>query len=201
MSMRPTRATPSASEPAGFEVRRAVAADLDEVGRLTAEVYVGEGYIDPADAYVGELSDGTGRAARSELWVAADEHGLLGSVAFCPMDSHLREVGRDGEGEFRMLAVAGRARNRGVGRALVEACLARSRELGYHAVRICSLEQMTDAHRLYARLGFTRAPEDDWSPLPGVDLIAFVLELSPPPGLSPGRSPGPGTARRPRPPG
>ena len=177
MSTPHTRATPSASEPAGFEIRLAGPADLHEVGRLTAGVYVGEGYIDPEDAYVEQLSDGVGRAAGAELWVAADDHGLLGSVAFCPTDSRLREIGREDEGEFRMLAVAPQGRGRGVGRALVEHCLSRSRELGYGAVRICSLEEMTDAHRLYGRLGFERAPEDDWSPLPGVHLIAFVVAL------------------------
>lgn len=177
MSTPHTPAPRSGSEPAGFEIRLAGPADLHEVGRLTAEVYVGEGYIDPANGYVEQLNDGAGRAARSELWVAFDDRGLLGSVAFCPTGSRLREIGRDGEGEFRMLAVAREGRGRGVGRALVEACLSRSRELGYHAVRICSLEQMTDAHRLYGRLGFERAPEDDWSPLPGVRLIAFSVAL------------------------
>ena len=36
---------------------------------------------------------------------------------------------------------------------------------------------MRAAHRLYERFGFTRAPERDWSPVPGVDLIAFALNL------------------------
>jgi hypothetical protein len=32
---------------------------------------------------------------------------------------------------------------------------------------------MAAAHRVYERLGYTRDPSRDWSPLPGVDLIAF----------------------------
>jgi hypothetical protein len=36
---------------------------------------------------------------------------------------------------------------------------------------------MSSAHRVYERHGFRRAPERDWSPVPGVDLIAFVAEL------------------------
>jgi hypothetical protein len=36
-----------------------------------------------------------------------------------------------------------------------------------------SMDRMTPAHRLYERLGFTRAPEDDWSPVPGVQLLAY----------------------------
>ena len=33
------------------------------------------------------------------------------------------------------------------------------------------------ARSLYERLGFTRLPERDWSPVPGVDLIVYALEL------------------------
>ena len=36
---------------------------------------------------------------------------------------------------------------------------------------------MTAAHRLYERLGFVRAPDRDWGPVPGVDLVAFRKEL------------------------
>jgi hypothetical protein len=33
------------------------------------------------------------------------------------------------------------------------------------------------AHRLYERLGFRRAPERDWAPRRGIDLIGFQLDL------------------------
>jgi hypothetical protein len=36
---------------------------------------------------------------------------------------------------------------------------------------------MRVAHRVYERLGFRRAPERDWSPVPGIELLAFVLAL------------------------
>ena len=42
---------------------------------------------------------------------------------------------------------------------------------------MCSAAYMTTAHRIYERLGFTRLPERDWSPRPGVDLYAFSLDL------------------------
>ena len=36
---------------------------------------------------------------------------------------------------------------------------------------------MTTAHRIYERLGFVRLPTRDWSPIAGVDLYAFALDL------------------------
>ena len=55
--------------------------------------------------------------------MAADDDRVLGSVTFCPAGSTWREIAWDDEGEFRMLAVAADARGRGVGEALVRACL------------------------------------------------------------------------------
>jgi hypothetical protein len=38
---------------------------------------------------------------------------------------------------------------------------------------LSSLASMAAAHRVYARLGYVRDPGRDWSPVPGVDLLAF----------------------------
>jgi hypothetical protein len=40
-----------------------------------------------------------------------------------------------------------------------------------------SLDLMTTAHRMYERLGFTRLPGRDWSPAPGVHLVAYTYDL------------------------
>ena len=154
-----------------MEIRRALPEELEEVGRLTAEVYVGDGYVI-------ELVDTPRRAREAEIWVAVDDGRVLGSVTFAPVGSAYREIGRDDEGEFRMLAVSPAARGRGIGRALVERCVQRSRELGYAGVRMSSMDVMTSAHRIYERLGFTRVPEDDWSPEPGVALLAYAARLA-----------------------
>jgi ribosomal protein S18 acetylase RimI-like enzyme len=178
MSTRPTPATPSASEPpGGFELRPVRAEELVEVGRLTAEVYVGDGFVDAADEYVDQLADTARRAREAEIWVAADNDQVIGSVTFCVAGTPFREIARDDEGEFRMLAVNQAARGRGVGQALVELCLRRSREMGYAGVRMSTMDRMTSAHRVYERLGFVRAPDDDWSPAPGVRLLAYVVRF------------------------
>jgi GNAT superfamily N-acetyltransferase len=159
------------------EIRLARTEELDEVGRLTAQVYVGDGFLGEGDDYVAQLVDAHRRALEAEVWVAADEDRLLGTVTFCPVGSAYREIGRDDEGEFRMLAVSPAGRGHGVGRALVEVCLRRSRELGYAGVRMSSMDRMTSAHRVYERLGFTRVPEDDWTPEPDVTLLAYRLSF------------------------
>jgi ribosomal protein S18 acetylase RimI-like enzyme len=160
-----------------MEIRPVQDAELEQVGRLTAEVYLGDGFLEESDAYVRELVDTPTRAREAEVWVAVDDGELLGSVTFAPVGSAYREIARDDEGEFRMLAVSPAARGRGVGNALVELCLRRSRELGYAGVRMSSMDRMTTAHRVYERLGFTRVPDDDWSPEPGVTLLAYRVSL------------------------
>lgn len=160
-----------------MQVRRTRADELDAIGELTVAAYadftLGEG-----DPYLAKLRDAARRDAEAELWVATAESGaLLGCVTLCPSGSSWRELAGDGEGEFRMLAVSPQARGRGVGEALVRLCLDRFRAEGCLAVVLSSLEQMAAAHRLYTRLGFTRLPERDWSPAPGVRLVAFGVGL------------------------
>ncbi|GAA1557888.1 GNAT family N-acetyltransferase [Kribbella hippodromi] len=158
-----------------YEIRLAREAEYEAVGELTVDAYSHDGFV--RGDYALTLRAAADRAAKAELWVVADESGLLGTVTYCPPGSVYREIARDDEGEFRMLGVAGRARGLGVGTALTERCIARTRELGQRRIVMSSAEYMTTAHRLYERLGFTRLPERDWSPIPGINLYAFTLEL------------------------
>lgn len=142
------------------------------VGELTVRAYAAF-TLGPADPYVERLRDAASRACGAELWVAVDGDRLLGNVTYCPPGSDYREVSRPDEGEFRMLAVDPDARGAGAGTALAVHCEDRARAHGAVGMAISSLAEMTDAHRIYARLGYARDPGRGWSPLPGVDLIAF----------------------------
>ena len=157
------------------EIRPALPGEYDAVGELTVDAYSHDGFV--RGQYAMTLRAAADRAAKAELWVAADESGLLGTVTYCPPGSVYREIGLDTEGEFRMLGVAGRARGLGIGTALTERCVERSRELGLDRLVMSSANYMTTAHRIYERLGFIRIPDRDWSPIPGVDLFAFSLDL------------------------
>lgn len=168
----------------GIDVRLATSADLVAAGEVTLAGYRADGFLDGPDGvedgYAERLLDTADRAANAELVVALDGDEVLGTVTWCPPASPYRELSTDdGQGEFRMLAVSPQARRRGVGRALVRWCLDHARAQGLREVLICSLPQMTSAHAMYADLGFVRALDLDWSPVPGVELWGFRLPLVP----------------------
>lgn len=162
-------------------IRRARDEELDEVGELTAQAYLGDGLLEfgESDGYLAQLRDARRRAELAELLVAADAASdeVLGTVAFAVYGGAYVDLARPGEGEFRMLAVRPEARRRGAAEALVRACLDRARELGLERIVISSQQKMAAAHRLYGRLGFVRAPERDWEPVPGITLWAFTVEV------------------------
>ena len=158
-------------------IRRAHTDELDAVGRLTVDAYVGGGVI-PADApYLGFLGDAVHRDAEAELWVAVDGRAVVGTVTFVEPTSALCEIAREGEAEIRSLAVSPTATGEGIGEALTRHVIARAREAGFGSVVLSSSTTMHAAHRIYERLGFARLPERDWSPVPGVQLVAYVLPL------------------------
>lgn len=159
-------------------MRQALPADYSAVGDITVAAYDADGFLDAERSYARVLRNAGDRARRAELWVAADESGLLGTVTFCPPGSDYRELARtEHQGEFRMLAVTPAARRRGVARTLVAHCLQRSRELGHTEMVLCSVDTMTSAHALYASFGFVRAPDLDWRPVPHILLWGFRLPL------------------------
>ncbi len=166
-----------------FVVRPARPAEYAEAGRVTAEGYhidqLLSGHGESDTGYEARLRDAGQRAREAELLVAVDDDGeLLGTVTWCGPGSPWRELAeREDQGEFRMLSVAAAGRRRGVGRALVQACLDRARAAGMTEVLISSLPEMTAAHALYRQLGFVLAPDLDHTPAPRVNLWGFRLRL------------------------
>jgi ribosomal protein S18 acetylase RimI-like enzyme len=158
-----------------LEIRPATPAELPAVADLCVAAYVP--FLAGDHEYMAALRDVAGRAAAAELLVAADPHAgsLLGTVTFVPDGGPLGEIARPRETEFRMLAVDPSAQGRGVGTALTRHVLDDSRRRAKEGVVCSSLPGMHAAHRIYRRLGFARAPERDWSPVPGVELVAFAL--------------------------
>ncbi|MGI5505195.1 GNAT family N-acetyltransferase [Lentzea sp. CA-135723] len=159
-------------------IRPAVEADLPAIGSLTVEAYRADGFVGDHDDYASLLADSASRFRDASLLVAQAESGaVLGSVTVVHPGTPYAEISRPGELEFRMLSVSAAARGRGVGEALVRAVIDEARTAGATHVVLSSSEKMLAAHRLYERMGFTRLPERDWSPLPGLELRAYAYVL------------------------
>ncbi len=161
-----------------LEVRNVLPTELLAVGDLTADTYVAEGYVSAADGgYATILRDAVTRADQALLLVAVLDGALVGTVTLAFGGSGFAEASAPDEAVIRMLATSQVARGQGVGTALVMACLDAAREAGCTVVRLSTQAAMTAAHRVYERLGFTRTPDHDWSPEPGVDLLTYALAL------------------------
>ena len=148
----------------------------DAAGAIVVEAYGTLG--DPADpGYDGKLRDVAGRGASSDVLVALTGGRVVGCVTFVEGDEPLSQLDDPEAATIRMLGVASAARGRGVGEALVRACIERARASGYRRVALHTRTSMTGAQRLYERLGFRREPDHDFSPAAGVQLLGYVLEL------------------------
>lgn len=161
-------------------IREAQPGELESVGELRVAAYEAQNLLAVKPDYADTLR-ALGTGERSAVLVALADGAspsLLGTVMVEPWHSG-SEVALDAdEVEMRALAVGPQAQGRGVGRALV--CAATEQALTWGARRLVLSTQpaMTAAHRLYRAAGFTRLPDRDWSPVPGMTLLAFGRHLS-----------------------
>jgi ribosomal protein S18 acetylase RimI-like enzyme len=159
------------------QIRPVRPAEYGQAGRVVVAAYRALAGGHMTDDYEAELADVERRAAGAEVLVAVDG-ALLGSVTLVPdLSSPWAEMLEPGEAGIRMLAVDPPAQGRGVGRALLGACIGRARELGKAALFLHTTPWMPVAARMYERAGFARQPERDWLPVPEVPLIAYRLPL------------------------
>jgi GNAT superfamily N-acetyltransferase len=159
-------------------VRDALPGELAEVGEIRVAAYVADGFMSPDSGYAPTLralgGDGDG-----EILVAVDEGGgrMLGTVPlqFWPHGGEIG-VGRD-EAEIRALAVVPGEQGRGTGTALLKAVIERAKRAGVRRLLLLTQQEMKTAQRMYQRAGFLRLPDRDWSPVEGVNLLAYGLPL------------------------
>jgi len=159
-----------------LEVREAREDELDEAGLVTVRAYTDDGLVGPDYALV--LADARPRWEQATLLVAVRDGVVLGTATFALGGRPYAERSVEGEAEIRMLGTRSDARGQGVGTALTARCVELAREAGCSAVRLSTQPEMKKAHRIYERTGFLRTPERDWTPVPGVDLLTYVLTLA-----------------------
>jgi ribosomal protein S18 acetylase RimI-like enzyme len=160
-------------------IRPAEPAEFERLGEIVVAAYEAISALEGDDDYVPELRDVARRAREATVLAAIDDATgePLGCVTYVPDPANpWAEHLRDGEATIRMLAVDPAAQGRGVGTALVAACLDLARAEGRRAIFLHSLPVMEGAQRIYDRVGFRRAPERDWV-FPDFLLMGFVLDL------------------------
>lgn len=159
-------------------VRPVLPAEYDALGDLTVAAYravPGDDHI--SASYELTLRDVRARARDAVVLVAVDDtDGLLGGVTYVPGHGPFAELERDGDAGIRMLAVSPAAHRRGLGRRLVEACIARATADGRSRIVLHTAASMTAAQALYVGLGFVRAEHLDGL-VPAANLMAYTLDL------------------------
>ena len=163
-----------------MDVRELRPGEEIEAGRITRLAY--QEFADPGDPdwadYLARIGDVAGRAGRVPVLVALEEGRILGSAT---LESEEARLGDDpiepGTVNMRMLGVDPRARGRGAGRALVEACVRRARQGGKRALTLHTTQAMTAAQNLYTAMGFVRDAARDWRVSEDFTLYAYRLDL------------------------
>ena len=121
-------------------------------------------------AYVADLLAGTAPTSGAQLVVATIDDQVVGAVSFYPK-ADVTGFGMPGDwSSLRALAVDPAHRGRGVGAALLAACIDRATALGTRAIGLHTAHFMTAAVGLYERFGFVRVPELDVNAVDIVDV-------------------------------
>jgi ribosomal protein S18 acetylase RimI-like enzyme len=157
-------------------IRPARPEEYEALGELLVAAFRSLPLMPGDEEYVRELGDIRARAEEAcQLVAATPAGGLLGGVTYVPgPESRYSQQLAAGEAGIRMLGVDPARHDRGVGRALTEACIGRARSDGRTRVRLYTGTWMLAAQHLYEQLGFRRVPERDY---PQYGMLAYALEL------------------------
>jgi ribosomal protein S18 acetylase RimI-like enzyme len=159
--------------------------EYEEAGRITALAY--EEFVLPGDDeadwsdYLKQLADVAGRIDRTAVLVAVAEPP--GRIVGCVTIEEEDVIGDDDveiepdASQIRMLGVDPSARGLGAGRALMEASIARARDLGKRFVTLRTTERMLPAQAMYTAMGFETDPSHDIVFDNDFRLIAYRLAL------------------------
>ena len=159
-------------------VREALPEEMDAAGALRVAAYQAQGFLAAGSGYSHTLR-GLGADGHGTVLVAVEDRDLLGTVMLEPWHAGSEVARSADEIEVRAFAVNPGAQRRGVGRALIRAVIAEARARGARRLVLSTQPAMAAAQRLYQAEGFTRLPERDWTPVPGMTLLAYGLPLSP----------------------
>jgi ribosomal protein S18 acetylase RimI-like enzyme len=150
------------------------------VGELRVAAYRALGLLSQGSGYT-ETLRAFGFNGDHEVLIATDEagSGILGTITLELFEPASELAKDETEADLRAFAVAPSAQGLGVGRKLLVAVIERAEKRGLRRLRLCTRPEMQAAQHLYEMTGFSRTPELDLSPLPGLTLRAYELALPP----------------------
>jgi ribosomal protein S18 acetylase RimI-like enzyme len=163
-------------------VRDVLPAEFAELGELRVAAYDAGDFLADASHYVDVLpvlgTDGSGQIMVAVADEGPDQGRLLGTVMLLLWPQAGQVARNADEAEVRALAVAPRARGRGLGRVLIQAAVNRAASHGVRHLVLSTQPGMAAARHLYEEAGFRRLPDRDWCPVPGFTLLAYGRVLS-----------------------
>ena len=137
-------------------------------GALYAQEY---GWDETFEALVAEIVAGFARShdpQREACWIA-DQDGVVGSVFLVRGDEDTAKL--------RLLYVEPSTRGSGIGRTLVETCIAFARSAGYRRMTLWTNDVLVAARRIYQGVGFRLIKSEPHHSF-GHDLIGEQWELA-----------------------
>ena len=175
-----------------MNIREARPDEYAAVGELRVVAYRALGLLPEGSGYA-ETLRGFGFADGCVVLVAIGEagSGILGTITLEPFGPANELAQDETEADVRAFAVAPQAQGQGVGRKLLLAVIELAGKRGVCRLRLCSRSAMKAAQHLYTSTGFSRTPDLDFEPGPGITLRAYELALpsNPFPGQQPDKQP------------
>lgn len=158
-------------------IREAHDDELDIVASLVVDAYsefAARMAPDAWSSFAQDIANVRGRSIDAQVLVAVRDDRIVGTVTRYP---DWRGAQQDASA-VRVLAVPPDERGTGVGRALMEHCIALARAEHKDRLVLAVTQEMEEARDLYDRLGFQRDTGLDHEPAPGVRSTGYSLRLS-----------------------
>jgi ribosomal protein S18 acetylase RimI-like enzyme len=141
----------------------------DAFAALNRAWLVEHGILEPADEIILDDPEGQLLAPGGAIFVALEGEVVVGTCAIVPHEPAVMELVK--------LAVDPRVQRQGLGKRLVDACLAFARSRGTRRVMLVSNSRLTAALKLYESVGFQHRPMPPDQPYATAD-IYMELDLS-----------------------
>lgn len=109
-------------------------------------------------------------ASLDSAWIADIDGQMVGSIFLVHSETA-------GVGKLRLLYVEPSARGMGIGQMLVSKCIVRAREAGYRRLDLWTNSVLSDARRIYERVGFRLVSEEAHRSF-GQDLVGQTWSLA-----------------------